>query len=99
MVSVRTGSFLGRHRVRWGSCGTSAGRATSGARRTSPSIVLSYLYTAFMRISEIADKGRTRPRNDPRLLPAYNYDEMKRNITELYNRQTAEEKYDVVELF
>lgn len=99
MASVRTGSFLVRHRARWGCCGTSAGRATSGARRTSPSIVLSYLYTAFMRISEIADKGRTRPRNDPRLLPTHNYDEMKRSITELYNRQAAEEKYNVVELF
>ncbi len=52
-----------------------------------------------MRISEIADKGRTRPRNETRLLPDRNYEEMKRAITELYNRQANEEKYDVVELF
>lgn len=99
MLNVRMESCLVRHRVFWDCCGTSAGRVTSGARRTSPSIVLSYLYTAFMRITEIADKGRTRPRNDPRLLSTHNYDEMKRAITELYNKQASEEKYDVVELF
>lgn len=52
-----------------------------------------------MRLSEIADKGRARLRNETKQPDRNHYDDLKKTITELYNRQAAEEKYDVVELF
>jgi hypothetical protein len=43
-----------------------------------------------MRLSEIADKGRTRFRNEGRMQLEQAYDDMKKAITELYNRQTVD---------
>jgi hypothetical protein len=43
-----------------------------------------------MRVCEIADKGRARCRSELRLQSDRSYEEMKRGITELYNRQAAE---------
>lgn len=72
---------------------------TMHARRTDPFILLSYLYTALMRLAEIAEKGKTRTLTFPPQQGTMHYDEMKRAITELYNRQAGDERYDVVELF
>jgi hypothetical protein len=78
--------------------GSSRGRVSSPARRIVAGYHFSYLYSVYMRIRELLEIYRLRFRADGKREVEGQYENVSNSVTEVYNSQSASQKYDITEI-